>query len=67
LSRKIPSSGWCRGPGNLSQNGLKPTPLTTSLTKDLKSKMFDFLLQATRLAISFELLNSSLAQLAGKL
>jgi len=25
LNQKIPSSGWDPGPGNLSQNGQKPT------------------------------------------
>jgi len=33
LSRKNQSSGWCTGPGNLSQNGLKPISLRTSPTK----------------------------------
>jgi len=36
MSQKIPSIGWDPGPGNLSQNGLKPTPLMTSPTKKTK-------------------------------
>jgi len=38
LSKKIPSSGWGPGPGNLNQNGLKPAPLMTSSTKKTKTK-----------------------------
>jgi len=44
LSQKIPSCGWCPGPGNLSQNGLKPTQLMMPPTKNLKSKTLQFLL-----------------------
>jgi len=34
LSQKILSSGWRLGPGNLSQNGQKPTLCMMSLTKN---------------------------------
>jgi len=40
LSQMIPSSDWHPAPGNLGQNGLKPTPLMTSPTKNPKSKTF---------------------------
>jgi len=42
LSRKIPSSGWRPGLGNLSQNGLnlKPIPLMTSVTKRTTCRIF---------------------------
>jgi len=66
-SQKIPSSGWGLGLGNLSQNSLKPTPLT-SLVKNLKSKTLQFFSSHfKRLATYFEYLNSSLAQLPGEL
>jgi len=39
-SQKIPSSGWGPGPGNLSPNGQKPTPLMTLPTKKPKLKKF---------------------------
>jgi len=66
LSQKIPASGWGPGPGNLSQNGLKATPLM-SLTKRTKSKICNiFSMQSKRLAASFEGLYSSLAQLPGE-
>jgi len=43
------------GPGNLSQNGLKPTPLITSLTKNPNARTKNFFsLQTQRLAKSFE-------------
>jgi len=55
-------------PGNLSQNGQKPTPFTTPPTKNLKPKPKKFFsLQTRRLAKSFEGLDSSLAQLTGEL
>jgi len=41
LSQKIKSSGWCSAPGNLSRNGLKPTPLM-SPTLETKFKTFQF-------------------------
>jgi len=50
----------------MSQNGLKPTSLMMSLTKNLKPKIY-FSLQTRRLAEYFESLNSSLAQLAEEL
>jgi len=54
LSKKIPSSGWHPWPGNLNQNGLKPTPLTMSPTKnELKNLPISFSLQSRRLAASF--------------
>jgi len=37
FSEILPSSGWFL-PGNMSQNGHKPTTLMTSLTKNLKPK-----------------------------
>jgi len=54
------------GPGNLSQNGLKPTQLMMSSIKKPKTKIF-FSLQTTRLAESCEGLDSSLAQATGEL
>ena len=61
FSQKIPSSDWHLRPGNLSQNGLKPTPLMTSPTKKMQNLPF-FSTESRRLAASFERLNSSLAQ-----
>jgi len=68
LNQKIPSSSWGPGPGNLSQNSLKPSqhPLMTSPTKNPKFKTFQFFsLQSRRLATSFERLNSSLEKSPG--
>jgi len=42
LNEILPSSGLAPGPGNLSQNGQKPTPLMASITKKLKTKNFFF-------------------------
>jgi len=42
LESKIPSCAWCPQTGNLSQNGLKPTPLTTSPTKSPNCKLSIF-------------------------
>jgi len=42
LGQKTSSSSWCPGPGHPGQNGLKPTPLTTSPTKNTKSKTSHF-------------------------
>jgi len=54
LSQKIPPSGWRPGPGNLSQNGLKPIQLMTSPTKQTMSKTFQFFsLQSQRISASF--------------
>jgi len=38
----LPSSGLGPGPGNLSQNGQKPTQLMTSLTKTTEIQKFFF-------------------------
>jgi len=38
LSQKTTFSGWDPGPGNLRQNGQKPTPLMMSPTKKPKPK-----------------------------
>jgi len=53
-------------PGNMSQNGQKPTSLMTSLTKNDNPQNL-FSLQTRRLAKSFEGLNSSPAQSAEEL
>jgi len=53
-------------PGNLSQNGQKPTPLVTSLIKSPKPQIF-FHCRLKDLLHLFEGLNISLAQLNGQL
>jgi len=56
------------GPGNLSQNGQKPTPPKISLTKKRNPKPKTiFLLLTSKHAKSFEGFNSSLAQSTGEL
>jgi len=56
------------GPGNLSQNGQKPTPFTMTPIKKTKPKTKNFFSVRTRRpAKSFEGLDSSLAQSASKL
>jgi len=52
------------GPGNLNQNGQKPTPLMMSPTK---TQNIFFQCNLTRLAKSFEGLESPLAQSTGEL
>ena len=68
MSRKTPYSNRHQGHGSLGQSGLKSTPLMTSVTKYPKPKTFQcFLMQARKLAASFEDMNSSLAQPADEL
>jgi len=38
LSQKIKSSGWCPGPGNLSQNSQKPISLITNVPTKLRGR-----------------------------
>jgi len=42
LSQKVATGSWCPGPVNLSQNGLKPTPLMPLPTKKKKIQNFPF-------------------------
>jgi len=57
LSQKIPYSSWCPRPGNLSQNGIKPTPLMASPMKNkIQSFPIFFSMQTRRLAASFTVL-----------
>jgi len=67
LSQKFPFSGWCPGPGNLGQNGLKLASIMTSPTKNSNLKRPNFFIGTTRYAASLEGLNSSLTQAAGEL
>jgi len=63
LSQKIYSSGWCSGPGNLGQNGLKPTPLMTSPTKKRNPKLSNFFnanYKTCRIFWGFEKLSSTI-------
>ena len=69
LSKILPSSDLCPGPSNLTLKGQKTTPLMTSLTKNMKTKnkIFFPVQILTRLAESFEGLNSYLAPSTGGL
>jgi len=42
LSQKILSSGWCPELSKMGQNGLKPTSIVTSPTKNSNQKLFNF-------------------------
>jgi len=63
LGQKIPFNGWGPGPGDLSWNGLKPTPFMTSVTKNLKPKIRKkiFHCRLEDIFWSFEQLSSSIA------
>jgi len=52
LSRILSSNGWRLGPGNLSQNGQKPTLWHHSQKNETQNQKF-FLLQNWRLTKSF--------------
>jgi len=52
LSEIFSSCSWGPGPGNLSQNGLKPTPLMVSPTKKPETQTKIFSLQTRRLTES---------------